>query len=81
MLDFIKLKNKVAMYEDMIQQFNFQISNLEFEAFGSNSQDKVKENKEINEKIKNYKKMIRNYQDLIQKLETRLENEFTEYLV
>ena len=78
MLDFIKLKNKVAMYEDMIQQFNFQISNLEFEAFGSNSQDKVKE---INEKIKNYKKTIRMYQDLIQKLETRLENEYTEYIV
>ena len=78
MLDFIKLKNKVAMYEDMIQQFNFQISNLEFEAFGSNSQDKVKE---INEKIKNYKKIIRNYQNLIQKLETRLENEYTEYII
>jgi hypothetical protein len=78
MLDFIKLKNKVAMYEDMIQQFNFQISNLEFEAFGSNSQDKVKEN---NEKIKNYKKTIRMYQDLIQKLETRLENEYTEYII
>lgn len=78
MLDFIKLRNKVAMYEDMIQQFNFQISNLEFEAFGSNSQDKVKE---INEKIKNYKKSIRMYQNLIQKLETRLENEYTEYII
>ena len=78
MLDFLKLKNKVAMYEDMIQQFNFQISNLEFEAFGSNSQDKVKE---INEKIKNYKKSIRMYQNLIQKLETRLENEYTEYII
>ena len=78
MLDFIKLKNKVAMYEDMIQQFNFQISNLEFEAFGSNSQDKVKE---INEKIKSYKKTIRMYQDLIQKLETRLQNEYTEFVI
>lgn len=78
MLDFIKLRNKVAMYEDMIQQFNFQISNLEFEAFGSNSQDKVKE---INEKIKNYKKSIKMYQNSIQKLETRLENEYTEYMI
>lgn len=78
MLDFLKLKNKVAMYEDMIQQFNFQISNLEFEAFDSNSQDKVKE---INEKIKNYKKSIKMYQNLIQKLETRLENEYTEYVI
>lgn len=81
MLDFIKLRNKIAMYEDMIQQFNFQISNLEFEAFGSNSQDKVKENKDINEKIKSYKKSIKMYEDLIQKLENQLKNEFTEYVV
>ena len=81
MLDFLKLKNKVAMYEDMIQQFNFQISSLEYEAFDTNSKDKVKENKEINEKIKNYKKTIRMYQDLIQKLEKRLQNEYTEFVI
>lgn len=78
MLDFIKLRNKMAMYEDMIQQFNFQISNLEFEAFDTNSKDKVKEN---TKKINDYKKTIKMYEDLIQKLENQLKNEFTEYVV
>lgn len=78
MLDFIKLRNKVAMYEDMSNQFKIQLSNLDFEAYATNSKDKIEE---INERRKNYKKTIKMYEDLIQKLETQLKNEFTEYVV
>lgn len=78
MLDFIKLRNKVAMYEDMSNQFKIQLSNLDFEAYATNSKDKIEE---INERRKNYKKTIKMYKDLIQKLETQLKNEFTEYVV
>ena len=42
MLDFIKLRNKVAMYEDMSNQFKIQLSNLDFEAYATNSKDKLK---------------------------------------
>ena len=78
MLDFIKLRNKVAMYKDMSNQFKIQLSNLDFEAYATNSKDKVEE---INERRKNYKKTIKMYEDLIQKLEIQLRNEFTEYVI
>lgn len=62
----------------MINQFKIQLSNLDFEAYATNSKDKIEE---INERRKNYKKTIKMYEDLIQKLENQLKNEFTEYVV
>jgi hypothetical protein len=75
---YLKLQNKISAYKDMINQFKIQLSNLVFEAYATNSKDKIKE---INERRKNYKKTIKMYEDLIQKLENQLKNEFTEYVV
>lgn len=63
----------------MIEQFKFQISNLEYDNFSSYvTNDKIKEN---TKKINDYKKTIKMYEDLIQNLENQLKNEFTEYVV
>jgi hypothetical protein len=76
---YLKLQNKISSYKDMIEQFNFQISNLEYDNFSSYAtNDKIKEN---TKKINDYKKTIKMYEDLIQKLENQLKNEFTEYVV
>lgn len=75
---YLKLQNKISAYKDMINQFKIQLSNLDFEAYATNSKDKIEE---INERRKNYKKTIKMYEDLIQKLENQLKNEFTEYVV
>lgn len=75
---YLKLQNKISSYKDMINQFKIQLSNLDFEAYATNSKDKIEE---INERRKNYKKTIKMYEDLIQKLENQLKNEFTEYVV
>lgn len=79
MLHYIKLQNKISAYKDMIEQFKFQISNLEYDSFNSYATDDII--KSNNKKINDYKKSIRMYQDLIQKLETRLKNEYTEYII
>jgi hypothetical protein len=47
-----------------------------FSSYATN--DKIKEN---TKKINDYKKTIKMYEDLIQKLENQLKNEFTEYVV
>lgn len=75
---YLKLQNKISSYKDMIDQFKYQISNLDFEEYATKSEDKIKE---INERRKNYKKTIKMYEDLIEKLEIQLKNEFTEYVV
>ena len=75
---YLKLQNKISSYKGMVNQFKIQLSNLDFEAYATNSKDKVEE---INERRKNYKKTIKMYEDLIQKLETQLKNEFTEYVI
>lgn len=75
---YLKLQNKISSYKDMINQFKIQLSNLDFEEYATNSKDKIEE---INERRKNYKKTIKMYEDLIQKLENQLKNEFTEYVV
>ena len=62
---YLKLQNKISAYKDMINQFKIQLSNLDFEAYATNSKDKIEE---INERRKNYKKTIKMYEDLIQKL-------------
>lgn len=66
---YLKLQNKISAYKDMINQFKIQLSNLDFEAYATNSKDKIEE---INERRKNYKKTIKMYEDLIQKLENQL---------
>ena len=76
---YLKLQNKISAYKDMIEQFKFQISNLEYDNFSSYAtNDKIKEN---TKKINDYKKTIKMYEDLIQKLEIQLKNEFTEYVI
>lgn len=75
---YLKLQNKISAYKDMSNQFKIQLSNLDFEAYATNSKDKIEE---INERRKNYKKTIKMYEDLIQKLENQLKNEFTECVV
>lgn len=75
---YLKLQNKISSYKGMVNQFKIQLSNLDFEAYATNSKDKIEE---INERRKNYKKTIKMYEDLIQKLENQLKNEFTEYVV
>lgn len=75
---YLKLQNKISAYKDMSNQFKIQLSNLDFEAYATNSKDKIKEN---TKKINDYKKTIKMYEDLIQKLENQLKNEFTEYVV
>lgn len=74
---YLKLQNKISSYKDMINQFKIQLSNLDFEAYATNSKDKIEEN---TKKINDYKKTIKMYEDLIQKLENQLKNEFTEYV-
>lgn len=75
---YLKLQNKISSYKSMINQFKIETSNLDFEEYATKSEDKIKE---INERRKNYKKTIKMYEDLIQKLENQLKNEFTEYVV
>jgi len=42
---YLKLQNKISSYKDMIEQFKFQISNLEYDNFSSYAtNDKIKEN-------------------------------------
>ena len=76
---YLKLQNKISAYKDMSNQFKIQLSNLEYDNFSSYAtNDKIKEN---TKKINDYKKTIKMYEDLIQKLENQLKNEFTEYVI
>lgn len=58
---YLKLQNKISSYKDMIEQFKYQISNLEYDSFASYATN-------------DYKKTIKMYEDLIQKLENQLKN-------
>lgn len=42
---YLKLQNKISSYKDMIEQFKFQITNIEYDNFSSYAtNDKIKEN-------------------------------------
>ena len=80
MLDnIIKLRDEILSYRKLIYKFEKQIAELEY--IKTTKYTSAENNKNIDKEISEYKQTIKKYEGFIKKLEKKIRNEYTEYIV
>lgn len=80
MLDnIIKLRDEILSYRKLIYKFEKQIAELEY--IKTTKYTSAENNKNIDKEISEYKQTIKKYEGFIKKLEKKIINEYTEYIV